>query len=264
MDSIIPFTTTPIAPTLGARVTGLDLAANRDNATISTLKAALAEHLVLFLPGQDLSPLELRELTAAFGPLFLHPEVAGLPEAPEVLQLLKEPEDTTVFGGGDWHADVTWRDPAGAYSLLHGKEIPPLGGDTCFASAIAAFAGLSEGLKDFLRGQRALHNYFGPDGAEQEGFCAWQPLVRRQEGSGVEGLYLNAMFATRFEEMTEAESAPLIAYLTEQMIRPEITCRHRWQAGDLVIWDNRFTLHYPVNDPITQRRRMIRATALEA
>lgn len=252
----------PLAEALGATVEGVDLV-RLDDAGFGRLRALLARYLVLRLPGRSLDPAGLETLTARFGRPFIHPEIPGLPDHPAVMALVKEPGDSTVFGGGDWHADVTYLRPAASVSLLHALELPAVGGDTLFASQIAAFDALSPGMQAFLRPLRAVHSYRAPRGLEEDGLSARHPVVRRQPESGREALYLNRMFTSRFEGWTRAESAPLLRALTGQAIRPEFTCRLAWRAGDLAIWDNRYCLHFPVNDYSGQCRHMIRASALE-
>ncbi|MGB0504578.1 MAG: TauD/TfdA dioxygenase family protein [Pikeienuella sp.] len=253
----------PITGALGAIVEDIDLNDLQGDAS-AALISALDEHLVLYTPGQSLDRFQLSALGRRFGPSFLHPLVSnGFDDCPEVLELLREPEDQIMFGGEGWHGDVTWLKPAGYASILHGLEIPPVGGDTVFASTIAAFEALSPGLQDTLRGLRAVHAYHWYEKREVPEWTAVQPVVRRHPATGREGLYINSMFVSRFEGMTEGESTPLLRWLYDHMIRHEFTCRFRWCVGGVLIWDNRFTLHYPINDFSGQRRRMIRTTAME-
>lgn len=253
----------PITGALGARLTGLDLA-RIDDAGFAHLKAALDEHLVLYVSDQALDRHQLASLGRRFGPPFLHPLVNnGFEDAPSVLELLRQPEDEAMFGGESWHGDVTWMTPAGYASILHAQELPPVGGDTAFASTIRAFETLSDGLKAQLRQLKAVHAYHWFERREDQAFRVTHPVVRRTD-DGREGLYLNRMFVSRFEDMTTAESMPLLTYLLDHMQRHEFTCRFRWETGGVILWDNRFTLHYPINDFSGQRRRMIRTTSLEA
>ncbi|MEM7058349.1 MAG: TauD/TfdA family dioxygenase [Pseudomonadota bacterium] len=253
----------PVTGALGAVVIGVDLAT--DGTAVETLKTALDQHLVLYVPDQNLDRFQLAALGRAFGPPFLHPLVNnGFDDCPEVLELRREPEDTIMFGGASWHADVSWLPKVGYASILHGKEVPPVGGDTAFASTISAFETLSPGLQDTLRGLSAIHAYHWSEGIEDPDWRVTHPVVRRHPATGCEGLYVNRMFTTRFDGMTVAESAPLLAYLFDHMEKIEHTCRFRWRAGGVLIWDNRFTLHYPVNDFSGQRRVMIRTTSLES
>ena len=256
----------PFTPHLGAVMRGVTLSATPDEETLKTLRAALARHLVLAIEDQALTAAELRDFVSHFGPLFRHHDDIGVIHAdglPEVLEMRKEPDGERLFGGSDWHADVTFRKPAAYLSVLHALVIPPLGGDTGFASTIAAFAALSPAYQAFLRGLSAVHSYDGPGRPDRDGQTAIHPVVRRHPETGAEGIYLNRMFATRFDGMTAEESRPLIDFLDRHMSRPEFTCRLRWRTGQVVIWDNRFTLHYPINDFTGERRLLIRCTALE-
>ncbi len=259
-------TVEPITPHLGAVLRGITLSGSPDPKTLAAIRDALARHLVLVIPGQELTPAALRDFTALFGPPFHHHDDEGVIRAegvPEVLEMRKEPNGTRLFGGSDWHADVTFRKPAGYVSVLHALIIPPVGGDTGFASTIAAFEALSPGMRDLLRGLEAVHSYDGPGRPDHPTETAVHPVVRRHPETGAEGIYLNRMFATRFTGMTEEESRPLIDFLDRHMSRPEFTCRLRWRGGEVVMWDNRFTLHYPINDFAGERRLLIRCTALE-
>ena len=251
-----------ITPHFGAVVRGVDLTAG---GSPDAARELLDRHLVLVIPGQSLSPAQLRDFTSALGPLFLHHADEGvLPceEAPEVLKMYKAADGTRLFGGSDWHADVTFRRPEGYVSVLHALTLPPVGGDTLFANNIAAFETLGDKMQDLLRGMTAVHSYDGPGQPDHPTETAVHPVVRTHPVSGREGLYINRMFAVRFEGMSAEESRPLIEQLDRHMSRPEFTCRVRWQPGQVVMWDNRFTLHYPINDFTGHERLLIRCTAL--
>ncbi len=256
----------PLTPHLGAMVRGAALSGDPSPEEVGAVRVLMDRYLVCVFTDQSLAAAQLRDLTRHFGPLFLHHQDEGVLRAdgiPEVLEMRKEPDGARLFGGSDWHADVTFRNPGGYLSLLHALVIPPVGGDTCFASTIAAFRTLSPALRDRLRPLRAVHSYRGPGGEEEPGLTALHPVVRRHPVSGAEGLYLNRMFTTRFDAMSEAESRPLIGFLADHMTRPEFTCRLRWRRGYLALWDNRFTLHYPINDFTGEHRLLLRCTALE-
>ena len=256
----------PIAPHIGAVLRGITLAASQDETSLAAIRSALARHLVLVLPEQDLSSVALRDFVAHFGPLFCHHADDGVIHAegvPEVLEMRKEPHGERLFGGSDWHADVTFRKPGGYVSVLHALTIPPTGGDTAFASTIAAFEALSPGMQACLRGLEAVHSYDGPGSPDHPTQTATHPVVRRHPDTGAEGIYLNRMFVTRFADWTPQESRPLIDFLDKHMTQPEFTCRVRWKQGHVVLWDNRFTLHYPINDFTGHHRLLIRCTALD-
>ncbi|MGB1859849.1 MAG: TauD/TfdA dioxygenase family protein [Arenicellales bacterium] len=259
----------PITPVFGAFIENLPwTAASGESSPELTriIKEAFDKYLVLVFEPQEASAQALRSFVRQFGPLFVHHADDGVipvDEAPEVLQMLKEPEGDRLFGGVCWHADVTFRKPAGYLSALHAKQLPPVGGDTLFASTVAAFSALSSGMQQLLRKLEAVHSYSGPDAPDHPSETAVHPVVRRHPETGVEGIYLNRMFATRFVGMTKEESEPLLKFLDEHMTRCEFTARISWAEGQLVMWDNRFTLHYPINDFLGHRRLLYRCTAME-
>ena len=256
-----------VSPVLGVYVDDYRVGADNLNSAAAQIRDWLDEYLVVILRGQSLDARVQKDLVKQFGPLFVHHQDEGVLHVdgvPEVLEMRKEPDGTRLFGGSDWHADVTFRKPAGYLSCLHAKILPPLGGDTGFSSGIAAHAALSPGLQLFLGKLNAVHSYDGPNAPDHPTETAVHPVVRRHPVTGKLGLYLNRMFVKRFEGMTEAESRPLLEFLDGHMTRIEFTFRHRWQPGDLVFWDNRFTLHYPINDFTGHRRLLHRCTALES
>ena len=261
----MPWSIAPITPTLGAKINDIKLNAAPSPEQIRDIKNALTRYRVLVFENQNFSAVQLRSFVAGFGPLFTHHSDEGVITCDgikEVLQMVKEPDGTRLFGGSDWHADVTFRNPEGYVSVLHAKILPPLGGDTAFVSNIAAFSALSDGMKAMLRRLSAVHSYNGPGLPDHPTETAIHSVVRTDPESGEEGLYINKMFATRFDGMTEQESQPLILFLDRHMSRPEFSCRIRWQVGQIVMWDNRFTLHYPINDFTGHKRLLIRCTAL--
>ena len=256
-----------VSPVLGVYVDGLVISDDNLDEAADQIRQLLDQHLVVVVRGQDLSANLQRDLVSRFGPLFLHHADTGVLYADglkEVLEMRKEPDGARLFGGSDWHADVTFRRPAAYVSVLHAKILPPLGGDTAFASTIAAYSALSPGLQTLLENLSAVHSYDGPDAPDHPEETAIHPVIRQHPVTGLKGLYINRMFATRFDGMTREESRPLIEFLDRHMSRVEFTFRHRWQPGDLVFWDNRFTLHYPVNDFTGHRRLLLRCTALES
>ncbi len=231
---------------------------------IEPIRSALAEHLAVVLPGQAMDPHSLDAFMDAFGPAHIHHQdqgvvyVAGLPS---VLELRKDP-DGALFGGDRWHADVTFEDPCGAITGLYSVMVPEVGGDTLFASSIAAFEALSPRMQEMLAGLNALHSYDGPGRPDHQDLTAVHPVVRRHPVSRRQGLYVNNMFVTRFDGMTTQESKALLDFLEAHITQPEFSCRGRWAPGQLVLWDNRFTLHYPVNDFVGQSRLLYRRVAV--
>ena len=256
----------PLSASLGAAVDGIQLTGRSNNEQMASILTALDQYGVLQFRSQSLSAAALRDLTAGIGPLFRHHADEGVLFAdgiPEVLEMRKEPDGVRLFGGSDWHADVTFQPMRGYVSVLHSLIIPPCGGDTAFASIVRAFEALSPAMQDMLRGLRAVHNCYGPMGETVDGLNAVHPVVYVNPRTGHESIYLNRMFVTHFEGMTSEESRPLIVFLDKHMTRPEFTCRIQWEVGQVVMWNNFSTLHYPINDFSDERRLLIRCTALE-
>ncbi len=254
----------PITEKIGAIVNDVDFSQLSDQQK-QEVETTLAKHLVLYFPNQSLDRFQLSQLGHKFGPPFLHPLVDnGFDDCPDVLELRREPQAEAVFGGASWHADVSWLKPGGYISILHGKVVPSVGGDTCFTSSIAAFESLSDGMKTILRNLKAIHSYYGPGGEIDERYSAVYPVVRTNPITGVEGLFVNRMFVTQFEGMSVAESEPILEYLYRLLEEHRFSCRFRWEAGGVLMWDNRFTLHYPINDNRRELRVMIRTTCLES
>ena len=267
----------PVAGALGAEISGVDLA-RFDDATFEKIRRAFTDHLVLFFHDQSLSPEDQVTLTRRFGPVLRVPYVAHLKEHPDIIAVLKEAEERQISTFGNaWHSDFSFLAEPPAGSLLYALEAPSYGGDTLWSNMYIAYEALSEGMRRMLEGLKAIHTgkpYGRQGGVGITGSKSIQitrgdpeadretahPVVRTHPQSGRKALFVNAIYTTRFEGMTEAESRPLLDFLFEHAIRPEFACRFRWTPGALAIWDNRCTLHYAVNDYDGSRRLLHRTT----
>ncbi len=255
-----PWTVTPLAPTLGARVEGVDLA-TAGPGELDALADLLYEYLVVALPDQNLTTERHVEIGHRFGEPLIHPFLEAVPEHPAILRVLKEPHERETFGGEFWHADITFIDPPSSVSILHGIEIPELGGDTLFASQFAAHDALSEPMQSMLEGLTAVHAY--PDMAESPASVAVHPVVRQHPVSGRKAVFVNPAFSVRIPELTSEESRALLDYLFTHSCRPEFQARISWTPGQVLLWDNRAVQHYAVNDYHGVRRRLQRVTVME-
>jgi taurine dioxygenase len=263
----------PLSSALGAEIFGVDLADRLDEETVRALRAALLEHLVIFFRDQELSPHGLLALAERFGEVVEYPLIKGLPECPLVLPVIKEPEERANFGGV-WHSDTAYLERPAMASLLYAIETPPAGGDTMFANMYLAYETLSSGMRRLLDRLKAVNvagkavalqtreEMYSKRGtaADVEAASAIHPVVRTHPETGRKALYVNLAHTLRFEDMTEAESAPLLNWLFAWQIQPELTCRFRWRPGSLAFWDNRASQHYPLNDYHGYRRVMHRVT----
>ena len=258
---------------VGAEVSGVDLNC-LDEATLAELREAHAQYSVLFFRDQQLTPEAHIALAQSWGEINVNRFFTPVENYPQIAEVRKEPDQKFNIGGG-WHTDHSYDQIPALGSLLYAKEVPTTGGDTLFAGCGAAFATLSEGIKDTLRTLRAVHSsrhVFGqsaamPDdvtglftNADQATQDAVHPVVIRHPLSGREILYVNPGFTTHIEGWSIQESAPLLEFLYGHIARPEHTCRFHWQPGSLAFWDNRATWHLAVNDYHGQRRLMHRIT----
>ena len=264
-----------VAGALGAELSGVDLAHDLPDATIAQIRRALVEHQVIFFRGQSLSPGQQARFGARFGPLNIHPYVAGMAGQPEVMEVVKEPEDPVNFGGG-WHSDMSFLERPSIGSILYAVEVPDFGGDTLFASQAAAYDALSPGLKHTLQGLSAVHSAareYGPGGnstrarksmsvSEAEGLVGEyvHPMVLTHPETGRKALYVNPAFTVRIDGWNRRESKALLDYLFEHARSEAFTCRFRWETGSIAFWDNRSVWHYALNDYPGQRRHMRRVT----
>ena len=262
----------------GAEVSGVDASKTLGAETVAELRRALAEHCVIFLRGQDLTPDQQKTFARHFGPLAQTPFIKPLPDHPEVMRIAREPQETkTLNFGGRWHSDMTFAAEPVLGTCLYARESPAVGGDTIWTNQMLAFEALSPALQRTLEGLNVMHSAkrsYGPQGAyadddlksmrikasEEALKEQAHPCVRTHPESGRKILFVNWVYALRFEGMTEEESAPLLDFLNRHSQRPEFQIRFRWQKGSLALWDNRSTQHIAVNDYPGYRRVMDRVT----
>ena len=262
----------PISGAGGAEIRGVDLSQELDNATAGAVHDALLRYIAIFFPGQQLTPQAMERFVRRFGDPLVHPYLHPVEGSPYVHELRKEPSQTVNFGNG-WHADFTFLERPSAANALYARTVPAFGGDTVFINTAMAYDCLSEGMKRMLGGMRAVHrvhpryvtdvdvmsNQKGKVTEEQ----SIHPVIRTHPETGRKILYLNPSFVPQFEDMTEAESRPLLDYLTNFMAQPEFQIRYRWAADTFGIWDNRTSLHTALNDYQGQLRVMHRMVVLE-
>jgi taurine dioxygenase len=264
-----------LAGALGAEISGVDLSQDLAEETIAAIRRALLEHQVIFFRDQRLTPERQVRFGARFGPLNIHPYVAGMAAHPEVMEVVKEPEDKVNFGGG-WHTDMSFLARPAIGSILYAVETPEFGGDTLFASQAAAYEALSPGLQATLAGLSAVHSAnreYSAAGqsaqkrasmaiAEAEGLAGEHvhPVVLTHPETGRKALYVNPAFTLRFEGWSRRESRPLLEFLFAHCRYEAFTCRFSWAPGSVAFWDNRSVWHFALNDYPGQRRHMRRVT----
>ncbi len=263
----------PLAGAIGAELLGIDLGTDLSEATVRAIRQALLDHLVIFFRDQELPPERFLALSRRFGTPVEYPFVKGIDGFPEIIAVAKLEHERVNFGG-IWHADTTYQQTPPMGTLLIAREIPPYGGDTLFANQYLAWETLSAGMQRLLAPLRAVSTSAKADvsrtredrlrsdgtAAARETLEAEHPVMRIHPETGRPALYVNVAHTARFVGMTEEESAPLLHFLFAHQVRPELTCRFRWQPGSLAFWDNRCAQHNPINDYHGYRRVMHRIT----
>ena len=262
----------PLTPTIGAEISGIDLAKPVAATTLRDLRAALLDWKVLFFRDQNITTDEHLAFARYFGTLEVHPFAPQKPGYPEVLAITHNRESRGRENM--WHSDVTWRLEPSLGSILRSLEVPEVGGDTLFADMYAAYDGLSDEVKEEIDGRTAIHDFApfrkglrkaGKSEAEIEEFNAKfppaeHPIVRTHPETGRKGIYVNAAFTQHIVDMEREESARLLKHLYKQAAIPEYQCRFRWSVNALAFWDNRASQHYAVSDYWPAVRRMERVT----
>ena len=263
-----------LGPSFGAEVIGLDLRDLSDDQVVA-LRAALVEHKVLFARGQDLTDADQVELGRRLGSV-----TAGHPVAhservqhPEIYDI--DSSDPEFSFSDVWHTDVTFMEKPPLGSILRAVQLPQHGGDTSWVDSQLAYESLSEPVKRLVDGLTAVHDGNREWGAylrrrEGQGNI-WDgkqvtelapvehPVVRVHPESGRKGLFVNPGFTSHVVGVSEAESRGILDLLYAHLTKPEHTIRHRWQLGDVGLWDNRSTAHY-ANRDYTETRIMRRIT----
>jgi taurine dioxygenase len=262
-------------------VTGVDITKNLDKASIGEIERALGEHGLLLFRDCDVTPEQHIAFSRHFGPLEEHViGDFGLPGHPEVFVVSNIREGGrlkgAVYAGQYWHSDLSYMKKPSLGSLLLCREMPEVGGDTMFANMYAVYETLSEPLRNFIGGMKAVHDYghvydtyFSklkerpPLTPEQRAKTppVEHPMVRTHPVSGRKALYVDPGFTTGIVGMPEEESRPILEFLFRHSTRPEFVYRHKWRVNDMIFWDNRCTMHYALADyDFSVRRRMHRTT----
>ena len=269
---------------LGAEI-DFDLSRDMDERQFREIEAAFHDNIVVVFRAQTLSNARHIEFSRRFGELEIHiVKKYLLPDYPEILRISNiRDERGELIGLADagftWHTDTSYLQRPSRCSLLHAQEVPvrdgEVLGDTVFTSTIAAYAALPDGMKRALAGKKAIHRYSErkriansprpkltqaqldatPDVAH--------PIVRTHPATGRKALYVTEGECIGIEGMPEEDARPLIAELHAHCIRPEFQYRHKWQVGDLLMWDIATSMHLAIcNYQLPERRLMDRTTVI--
>ena len=251
----------PVSGALGAEITGVDLSQPLDNKTFSDIYQAFLDHLVIFFRDQVITQDQQKAFSQRFGKLHIHPLTEGMEGHPEVIEIIKEPEERHNWGDR-WHIDLTGLERPTLGSVLYAKEIPEYCGDTQWANMYLAYETLSDGMKKLIDGLVCVntggadgYKYFkGMQHIDAPPMRAEHPLVRTHPDTGKKSLFLSRKAAKHFKDMTPEESAPLLDYLYEHLINPDFACRFHWRNNSIAMWDNRCTQHRVQADYFYEQR----------
>ncbi|MCA3730242.1 MAG: TauD/TfdA family dioxygenase [Phenylobacterium sp.] len=252
----------PEASGFGARITGVDLSQPLDPRDLEDVRAAWARHSVVCFPGQPLSLDALEAFTLQIGPFGKDPYIEPMPGRPNVLELRRQPDEKASNFGAGWHSDWSFLETPPAATLLRAQTIPPVGGDTLFVDASRAWVALSDAMKAVVAPLQAVHSArqsYGTKGvfardteartmkiivSEEADSSLTHPLVRTHPVTGRKALYISPVYTVGIEGFTPEESQALLGFLFAHLTREEFIYRHRWTEGDLLMWDNRCTMHF--------------------
>lgn len=260
-----------VAGALGAELHGVDLAQDLADDMVGEIRQAWLDHLVLFFRDQKITPAQQLAFARRLGEPMAYPQLKGLDEYPMITPVVKLESERNNFGGV-WHSDTTYLQVPPMASMLYAIELPPVGGDTEFANQYLAYETLSPGMRAMLDGlvgvsssmkaeaSKTREDRLRAAGQEVKPLEAEHPIVRTHPETGRKALFLNVGHTARIKGWTEKESAGLLAFLFDHQIRPEFTCRFRWQPGSLAFWDNRSAMHNAINDYHGYRRVLHRIT----
>lgn len=263
---------------MGLRIDGMDLTGPLGDDAVAKIRALWMRHPVMVFSDQDLTPRQHLDFAGRFGALQRHTITELLhPDYPELLVLSNRGRGGTApinNGGAYWHSDITYEPEPPMGSILHGIIVPPSGGDTLFVNMTAAYAALDDETKRALDGVSAVHNYryryekmveagVRPPQSEEK-MAQWRdvvhPVVRTHPETGEKALFVNEGFTARIEGWPESGSRAMLERLYAHCADERFVYAHRWRAGDLVLWDNRCTMHCATSYDLAHERSMHRAT----
>jgi len=242
---------------LGAEIRGIDLK-NSSEKNFEVINSLLLEHKVIFFRNQEITPEEQLALAKRFGPLEKHAYVKGRDKYPEIVRIIKDPNEKNQWGE-NWHSDVSYNIKPTKAVILKSIKIPPVGGDTMFSNMELAWETLDKNIKEKIKDKKAIHSSLGAaffinDYKSMEGngnideYSSTHPIVRTHPETGKKILFVNWTYTKKIVEMNKKESDETLKKIFEHQARLDLTCRFRWTENAVAIWDNRSVLHYAITD----------------
>ncbi|HEX2547191.1 MAG TPA: TauD/TfdA family dioxygenase [Ramlibacter sp.] len=271
------FEVRPLASALGAEIVGLDMSRPVDEETQAQLRKAWLQHLVLLFRGQKLSPENLIAFSRRFAKPHTHENYESElrhPEHPEILLVkAREVAGRKTRFGEQWHSDMSFTTQPALASVLYARRMPPVGGDTCWANMYLAYETLSRPMQQFLEGLEVVHDLnFGKTHQDRpfellaesrkRNPAVRQPAVRVHPETGRKALFVSEWACPQFVGMTREESQPILEMLFRHSTQPQFQFRQQWKPDDLLIWDNRCTVHLALGDYADFGARELMRTSL--
>jgi taurine dioxygenase len=269
---------TPSGGPCGASVEGDDQRQPISTDVAGQLRAVWLNHQVIAFPDQAIDDDDLERVTRAFGDFGEDPFIAPIPGREHVLEVSREADETAPIFAENWHSDWSFLERPPSATLLHGRVIPPVGGDTLFANQYAAYDELDDELKAHIEGLQGIHsagNAYGPNGvygARDKGrsmdirpseaalATRTHPMVQPHPETGRKALFVNAGYTVGIEDMDQDLGWALLLKLFRHQAQPRFVYRHAWRENMLVMWDNRCLTHMATGGYQGHRRVLHRTT----
>lgn len=270
----------PLTGVLGAEIHGLDLREPLPEPVWNEVLRAFGEHLVVYFPNQPVTHDQHMAFARRLGEFIRIPQIHSIDGYEFVQKVRREATDKGRVVGENWHTDSTFMPNPPTAVIMRAIDVPDFGGDTGFLNMYMAYEALSPEFQQLIEGRNAVHSatrIFGtayhmqkskynatnarvdldPSLGDAE---TVHPMVCTHERTGRKFLYVNKVFVQRIEGMTEKESEPILKYLYEHAERFDFSCRVRWRNDQVLIWDNRSTMHRAVPDYAGKFRYLTRVT----
>ncbi|MCS5590845.1 MAG: TauD/TfdA family dioxygenase, partial [Candidatus Thioglobus sp.] len=263
-----------LTPSIGAEISGISLNKDLNSVTMEKIYSALIKHQVIFFRDQDISPETHLKLAESLGDIDpghpVYPHVEGY----QSIVLLRNDVDNKP-DTNDWHKDLTFKSNPPFASILHGINVPKVGGDTLWASMSAAYDSLPDGWKKHLEGLKAIHDmgtfrndFYNEGGIDSVNSAlkkvgsAVHKVIETHPISGLKYLNVNQSFTRNIINESQGPSDHILQFLFQHITKPEFQVRFHWKNNSIAIWDNRITQHYAVCDYLPSFRHMQRITVV--
>ena len=269
-------TVTPLSDAIGAAITDVDLSEEVDAETVAAIKQAWLDNIIIVFPGQDITDDEQEIFCRNFGELELVRTTTSIDkDHPSIMMItnVKDSGKPTALEDGEmmFHYDQCYYEQPSMGSTLYAIEIPDEGGNTLFASCIKAYDALSGDWKQRIEGLRALNYYdyarnptMRPDDVNPDVPQWTHPVVRVHPETGKKAIYVNRLMSILIEGLSAEESDEILNFLFDHIEKPEFVYEHVWTVGDMMMWDNRCSVHARTYFSPKKRRMMRRVTVRDA